>query len=406
MTLYLIRRNMVRTFFTAVLASSVVGTLIGIGIAYYCLSVNAWQAESETKSYESLFEVARQHAVNPNAKAHIEATTHYFGVMNVKATGTHDFFIKNVGTEDLILVVDRTTCSCTGIDITPTRVAPGKTAKCHLKYNAEQALTGKFSQGGVVRTNDPDNREIMLIVEGVFTNPVVVQPPTINFSRVSAGMSKTITLRFYGFEDEPLQLSAPVWTDRTHFDFQWAPPENTESNPTDSNFLSLAKSVIEGTITLKPGLPVGSFQEWFQVNTNYPSQASVSFSASGQIVGGNVAISGQGYNPATGIADLGRTVTGRGISRQISIRFSGTAAQSASVQVKEAVPTWLRTELPPPSDAGSSRIFSLVIEVPEDAPTGSYAVSGDGQQAYVLLETNDEAMPVVRIPLQFAIVRQ
>ena len=396
---------MVRTLFTTLLASCIAGILLGFGIAYGFLSINAWQLESETQSYELLAGSAFTQVTNPNAKASIEETTHYFGVMDVKATGSHDFFIKNIGTEDLILKVDRTTCSCTGIDITPTRVAPGKIAKCHLRYNAEQAITGKFSQGGVVTTNDPENREIRLIVEGVFTNPVVLQPPSVNLSRVPAGTSRTATIRFYGFENEPLVLSAPTWEDHEHFDIQWESASLSESDEADSSYLASAKSVIEGTLTLKPGLPVGTFQEWFQVKTNYPSQASVGFRVNGQIVG-NVTISGQGYNRERGIADLGSTVTGKSVSKEFSIQFSGLSAQSASVQVKEVEPTWIRTELSPPRDTGPLRMFSLTIEIPENAPTGSYVFGGDGRQASVTLETNDESMPVLKVPLQFVIGRQ
>ena len=376
-----------------------------MSIAYGFLSINAWKLETETVSHETLTKRALTLATNPKAKASIEETTHHFGVMNVKATGTHDFFITNVGTEDLILVVDRTTCSCTGIDITPTRVPPGKAAKCHLKYNAEQAMTGKFSQGGVIRTNDPDQREIRLIVEGVFTNPIIIQPSAVNMPRVPVGTARTATVRFYGFENEPLQLSAPAWADREHFDFQWENAPLSESDRADTSYLGAAKSVIEGTLTLKPGLPVGSFQEYIQLKTNYPSQVSISFPVSGQIIGGNVAISGQGYNRSTGVAELGRTMMGKSILRELSIQFSGASAQSASVQVKAVEPAWIRTTLASPKDAGPIRIFSLIIEIPEDAPTGSY-VFGDGQQAHVTLETNDESMPVLRIPLQFAVGRQ
>ena len=163
--------------------------------------------------------------------------------------------------------------------------------------------------------------------------------------------------------------------------------------------------MIEGTITLKPGLPVGAFQEWFQARTNYPSQTNVSFLVSGQIISGNVSISGQGYNRSIGVADLGRTVMGRSISREISIQFSGTAAQSASVRVSAVEPAWIRTKLAPPRDVGPLRMFALTVEIPEDAPTGSYVFSGDGQQAHILLETNDEIMPVLRIPLQFVVGR-
>jgi hypothetical protein len=394
-----------RSLLHAVLASSLFGVLFGAGIAHSFLSTNAWKLETETVSRATLIEQAHALATNPKAKASVDKLTYNFGVMDVKATGSHDFFITNVGTEDLILILDRTTCSCTGIDISPTRVAPGKAAKCHLKYNAEQAITGKFSQGGIIRTNDPDQREIHLIVEGFFTNPVIVSPTTVNMPRVATGTSRTAKVRFYGFENESLQLSAPAWTDHEHFDFQWETAELSESDRADSSYLGAAKSIIEGTLTLKPGLPVGSFQEWFQLKTNYSSQVSVNFLVSGQIVSGNVAISGQGYNRSMGVAELGRTVMGKSITKEISIQFSGASAQSASVHVKVVEPVWLRTTLASPRDVGPIRIFSLTIEVPEDAPTGSY-VFGDGRQAHITLETNDESMPVLRIPLQFAVGRQ
>jgi len=396
---------MVRTLFAAIVASCIFGVLLGWSIAFGFLTVKAWQPESETKAYAALAQQARTQVTNQNAKASIEETTYNFGVMDVKASGAHDFYVKNVGTEDLILTVDRTTCSCTGIDISPTRVAPGKTARCHLKYNADRAITGKFSQGGIIRTNDPDNLEIHLIVEGIFTNPIVVQPATVSLPRVAAGTSRTATIRFYGFENEPLQLSDPHWQDREHFDFQWQPAELSDTDKEDS-FLSLAKSVIEGTLTVKSGLPVGSFQEWFQMKTNYPSQANATFSVSGQIVSGNVSISGRGFNPATGIVDLGATMTGIKITREISIQFSGASAPSASVQIKSVEPAWVRTELSPPQDRGPLRIFSLTIEIPEEAPTGNYVIRDGGQQAHVTLETNNESAPVMKIPLQFAVGRQ
>jgi len=417
---------MVRIFVLAVLTSCTFGVLLGFGIAYGFLCVNAWQLEPEMKTYENIIaagfaqetdsideksienqkldENPQAPTSNPNAKALIEKTTHNFGVMDVKATGTHDFFIKNVGTEVLTLTVDRTTCSCTGIDITPTRVLPGRTAKCHLKYNAEQAITGKFSQGGIIRTNDPNNTEIRLIVEGVFTNSVVLQPSSVNFSRVPAGTSRTATIRFYGFEHEPLQISSPMWTNTEHFDFQWEPAKPNDLE--DDGYLSLASSVVEGTITLKPGLPVGPFQEQFQVKTNSSGMINISFLVRGQIVSGNVSVSGQGYNKATGIADLGRTVIGKSISKSFSIQFTGSTAPSATVQVKVVEPSWLRTELSPPRDVGSLRIVSLSVEIPENAPTGSYGFGGDSPQAHIALETNDATMPVLKIPLQFAVGRQ
>ena len=395
---------MFRTLLIAVFVSCLFGTLLGLGIARSFLAINGWQLEAETQSYEKLVQIAHELVTNPNAQASIEYTTYNFGVKDVKSSGAHDFLITNVGTEDLILFVDKTTCSCTGIDITPSHVPPGKTAKCHLRYNAERAMPGKFSQGGTVRTNDPDNREILLLVEGIFTNPVVVQPPAVHVPRVPSGTTQTATVRFYGYENEPLQLSAPTWTDREHIDFQWSSSKIPETEGTDTT-LAVAKWVVEGTITIKPGLPVGSFQDRFQVLTNYPSLPSVTFPVSGQITG-NVSVSGQWYNRETGVAHLGQTIRGKSISREISVQISGPSAQSTSVEIKTVEPDWIGTTLSPPRDAGPRRMFTLTVEIPENAPTGSYVFGSDGTQAQITLETNDDSVPVLRIPLQFVVGNQ
>ncbi|MCL2004682.1 MAG: DUF1573 domain-containing protein [Planctomycetaceae bacterium] len=390
---------MPRSISSAILVSCIAGVLLGLGTAYSFLNINAWQPENETKNLEMLAERARGQTTGALPQASIEVTTYNFGLMDSKEEGFHDFFITNTGNADLILRVDRTSCSCLGIDITPTRVRPGGTARCRLRYTAEQAATGLFSQGGVVTTNDPENREIFLNVEGVFTNPVVMQPTSVNFARVPAGTTQTRTIRFYGFENEPLQLSATAWELRDFIDIEFQPSELRESDD-DGMFLSFAKSVVEGTITVKPGLPVGTFQDWFQLRTNYAGQPNVNFLVNGQVVAGNVAISGQGYNRTTGVADLGRTTQGQGISRDFMITMSGISAQSAAIQISSVEPAWLRTRLSEPTQAGSRRIVSLTIEVPENAPIGSFLFGGDGQQAHIVLETNDET---IRIPLQFSV---
>jgi hypothetical protein len=395
---------MIRTTLLVILVSCVLGAALGFGAAFAFLSINGWQFESESKSYETLAQSAKEQVTNPDAKAFIGETVYNFGVKDVKATGTHDYYIKNVGSSDLTLKLDGTTCSCTGIDIKPTRVAPGKTAVCHLKYNAERAMTGKFSQGGTIVTNDPENQEIQLIIEGVFTAPVVAQPSPVNMQKVAAGTTRTAVIRFYGFEDTPLEFSAPSWTDRDHFDFEW---KTAELNDADKNefLLPLAKHVIEGTITAKPGLAVGSFQEHFEIKTNYPNHPVVEFVVNGQVAGGSVSVSGAGYNKNTGIAVLGNTVAGKKIVREILIQFSGLSAQSATLQVKSVEPAWLKAELLPPKDAGSLRVFSLMIEVPANAPIGNYILRSDGQIAQIMLATNDESMPTLKIPVQFAVSR-
>ena len=387
---------MLRSILLAFSVSCIIGAILGLGTAYCFLSINAWKPELEMQSHT--VPTNERLAVNSIPRASIDVTTYNFGLMDSKEEGFYDFFIKNTGNADLRLTADRTSCSCLGIDITPTRVRPGGTARCRLRYTAEQATTGGFEQGGYVMTNDPDNQEIFLSIEGVFTSPVVVQPPSVNFARIPAGTTQMRTIRFYGFEDEPLQLSAPAWENREFIDIEFHPSELTESDD-DGVFLSFAKSVVEGMITVKPGMPVGTFQDWFQVRTNYASQPSVNFLVNGQIAAGNVAISGRGYDRETGVVELGRTTVGQGLSREFMITISGLSAQTASLQVSSVEPAWLHTHLFEPTQSGARR-FLLTITVPEDAPVGSYIFGSDGQQSHIILETD---VDVIRIPLQFSV---
>ncbi|MDR0520571.1 MAG: DUF1573 domain-containing protein [Planctomycetaceae bacterium] len=399
---------MLRTLLSVIFVSVLLGIVIGAGGAFALLAHNRWRPELETNPYHQSQPHTPEQTKQPRAKAFIEETVYHFGVKDVKAGGSHEFFIKNTGTADLTLKLDRTTCSCTGIDITPSRVPPGKTAKCVLTYNADRAMTGPFSQGGVILTNDAENREIRLLVEGVFTASVVVQPSAVNIAKIPAGTDYTMPVRFYGFEDKPLEISEPVWTDREHFALEWQPSAMTAADKEDT-LLRTAKSVIEGTLTVKAGLPAGYFQERFHLKTNSPNLPAVELAVNGQVVSSRIAVSGMGFNKSTGIFVLGNTVPGKSIIRELSVQISGHSASSSAVRIKQAEPVWIKAELLPPKNSGQLRVFPIRIEIPADAPVGSYVMRDNGVPAFILLETSEEKTPAetnpasMLIPIQFSV---
>jgi hypothetical protein len=389
-----------KRFLCIVFVSAVLGVILGGGTAFLLLTINGWQPALE---YGQPGELTKR-TTNVNAKASIEETVFDFGAKDVKTSGKHEFFIKNAGTADLTLKLDRKTCTCTDIEIIPSRVKPGETAKAILSYNAERATSGQYQQGGTLVTNDPENQEIMLLVRGIFTSPVVIRPSALELPNVPVVSDYTATLRIYGFEKEPLKLSAPEWDDKEHFSLEWKETELTESNKADP-LLKFAHSVTEAAITIKSGLPLGMFVQKFRLKTNYPNDPVVEFFVRGQVTGGTVSISGYGFNKSTGIDVLGKTVAGQKLTRDISIQFSGLTASTTELKVKEVSPAWVKTTVAPPRDAGRMRIFSVTIEIPADAPAGNYMYLTETESAFVSLETNDPNVPVLKIPIQFSIER-
>lgn len=391
---------------TVVIASCVLGIVFGGATAYSALTINGWNPVLEYRKLEDILREGAERASNPDAKAFLEETIHDFGIKNVKEKGKHDFVIKNAGTAPLTLVVDKTTCTCTGIDLSTKTVAPGKTAVATVNYDAERAMTGSYNQGGTILTNDPENREIYLGIKGIFTTPIVLRPSDIHVPSLAASETKTYPIRIYGFEKEPLTLSSPQWTDKEHFDFSFVSSELSEQDKENSLHRS-ATSVYEGTVTIKPGLPVGTFQERFTLKTSYESQPGVEFFARGQIRGGAVSIAGAAYRKDTGMAVLGKIPAGQRQARDLSVQFSGTSAVLVDLKVAEVTPPWLVATLSEPGDLGSDaarrRFYTLTLEVPATAPVSNFYKSDADAVAVVTLETGLDDMPVIKIPIQFAV---
>lgn len=401
---------------TIILVSCLLGVGVGFGSAVSALTINAWNPKLEYKKHADLIRDAGEQASNPNAKAQIDETVFDFGLRNVKEKGTHDFTIKNVGTAPLTLQVNRTTCTCTGIDLSvkwgitsqSVTVSPGQSATASLHYDAERATAGAYNQGGTLVSNDPDNREIYLSVKGVFTAPIVLSPSSLFFPTVPARGTQSATLRIYGFEKTPLRLEEAEWNDRTHFDLQLKRSELDDADK-EHSMNRHATSVYEAVATVKPGLPVGTFQEKFYVRTNYPTEPSFEFMIRGQIAGSGITISGMGFDKETGVARLGKTLVGQRLTKDLMIQFQGTAALEAELKVRSVKPEWLKVTLTQPHDIGAAssrrRFYTMTVEVPVEATVGNYTRIDEDGESVITLETGLEDSPTLRIPVQFVVER-
>lgn len=397
-----------RTTVIVIATAILLGVVVGLGSAFSALKINAWNPELEFKKHADLMREAAEEAANPNAKAFIESTVYDFGIRDVKEKGQKTFEIKNVGSAPLTLEVNRTTCTCTGIDLSSKRLLPGQTAIATVHYDAERAMTGPYNQGGTIVTNDPENREIFLSITGIFTSPIVLNPSSAVFPTVPASETRSAKIRIYGFEKTPLQLEDAQWSDRDHFDLKLTPSELNDADK-ENSLHKLASSVYDAEIVVKPGLPVGTFQEKFTLRTNYAGEPRIEFLARGQVAGSGITIAGTGYLRDKGYALLGKTTVGQRLTKDVSIQFSGVAAMQADLKIKETVPSWLKVSLTQPRDIGSEtsrrRFYTVTIEIPTDAPVCNFMKSETESDAMITLETGLSDTPTLKIPIQFAVER-
>lgn len=101
----------------------------------------------------------------PYPKAVVDEPLFNFGSMAVGQSMSHKFIIKNEGEVPLEVQKGKTTCKCTLSEMQDNMVAPGETAEVELTWTPKSAQE-RFGQTATVWTNDPDNHEIKLQIEG------------------------------------------------------------------------------------------------------------------------------------------------------------------------------------------------------------------------------------------------
>jgi len=106
----------------------------------------------------------------------------------------HDFAVENTGSESLKLEADD--CGCGGVRAkTPSSIKPGESDVIKVKIPT-QGHKGNYRRDIKIKTNDPNNKEIVLIITANINEILSIKPQFIDFGRNKTGteMSKEIVI--------------------------------------------------------------------------------------------------------------------------------------------------------------------------------------------------------------------
>jgi hypothetical protein len=390
---------------TVVLLSCVLGGTFGVALANYTIHSWPWQAKNEIG--EGALR-ARMNIPSENSRAKVELledATYDFGVVNVATAqaGNHVFKLKNVGRDPLTLKVAETSCSCTGVDISPNKVPPGETAELDFKWDAENK-TGKYTQSALINTNDPQYSTIQLRVEGLYMAPVMARPFELIFSRIYHGDQATGHFRLFGFQEKPLKITKVDFPDSEHFQVTHSSTELTEEEKEAPVFRN-AKSAVEFEVQVLPGLPMGPFEQRMMLTTNYPQMPQFEYTVRGMVTG-SMAVIGSGYNKRTGVLDMGTIPPEKTVMKTIMLRFSGPDAEKIDPQVVELRPEWIDVQFEKPVEAKKSRIFPVTVVISGGSPTSNYQGPSEDEMGLIRFDPGVDGMPEVKLLLQFSIEKR
>jgi hypothetical protein len=210
-------------------------------------------------------------------------------------------------------------------------------------------------------------------------------------------------VRLYSYLEESLEiagceLSNPETAE--YFDVSWERLSAQQLQTEEE-----ARGGYLAQIAVKPGLPVGAFQQRIVFRTNSKSVPTIEIPVQGSVVS-DISIAGRGWNAQTGVLAMGTIRSGQGVEWPLIIVARGPHAKDMRLKPTQIVPGLLRVEV------GSTRYIAdkaiclsrLTIQIPPGSEPSVHLGREQSKLGRIALQTNHPEVPKLNIYVQFAVM--
>lgn len=326
-----------------------------------------------------------------------------FGFLPAKTKGNeHSFIVKNRGKAPLRLIRAEVSCTKCTFATLPEDIPPGGSGKVVVRWdiNIEHDV---FRQHVDVHTNDRERPVLRFVIFGKIARPFEIKPAEIALSSIPSGESAEATVQLLSYFSDGFEVIDHQFTyaeTAPYFEAQFSPL------PAD-RLASGIKSGLEMKVTVKPGLPLGSFKQRIRLKTNLKDDPDQEVPITGTVVG-PVSIVGNGWHAEYGVLVIGHVNRGEVATRKLSLwirgkQYKGLEFEPPLVEPKEMQVTCGKvSEL----NGGAVTMVPLTVEIPKDAPSMNHMGSGQGKWGEISIRTNHADLPPIKIMVQFAVVER
>lgn len=392
----------------AVVVSILLGGALGVTMAY----VNVGPAIPAGNGLAAMSKSSPVTGTNKLPLVEVDGATFNFGAMQKGTTRSHVFRFTNRGDAPLELRAGSTSCKCTMVDLSETKLAegdaaadqpipPGESVSVKLKWTAA-VPAGPFRQTAQVITNDPRSPRIELSVEGDVTEVTGLFPTQFSFDKLGPGETKTASVDLVAYGDEPLRIDETMIDPPGKgdlFDIQVIPL------PAEKLAEYKGKTGMRIELTNKPKMPLGLLDQWLVVKTNQPEWQELKIQLVGRVVG-DITIHGRGWSEDLGALNLGVIDGNKGAKTKLLISTKGKNADNIAFEVASTDPPQLEAKI------GESKMISpgvnhtqLLIAIPPGTPPMIHLDTAQGEPGQIVLKCNHPLSPEVVINVRFAVER-
>jgi Protein of unknown function (DUF1573) len=383
--------------FTIVLFAALLGGAVGVAVAYVEVrSSGVAAAATEGLSDEPLTKLdgklPRVKVDNPN---------YDFGRMERGTEKSHEFVITNVGAAPLTLEIGSTTCKCTLGHVTNKPIAPGESTQVRLEWKA-LAEQGPFRQSAKIVTNDPIQPEVELTIDGEVVTASYVQPPDLMFDKLAVDETKSAEVYVMAMLQDDLTINSAELTDertRDKFDVKIEKVARDQLPNPD------AKDGARITVTTKPGLPVGHFDQSLTLHTNLEDSPVLHIPVIGRLVG-DITVHGTGWIDGQDALMMGSVKSSEGHKSQLNLVVRGENAADVKFDVASVDPEELKVTIGEPKRIKDTLLHvPLIVEVPAGTRPMLRLDTSQGDAGKIILNTTHPTMKEISLRVRFTVER-
>jgi hypothetical protein len=338
------------------------------------------------------------HKIGPKV-AVINGERFDFGTMDRDGHLSHVFEIRNDGDEPLTLTKGNTTCKCTLSELDRNSLAPGEKALVTLEWDAKTSDTS-FEQSAEINTNDPRRPTIYLSIVGRVLDTVRLERSDVHFHDILTSDSPTAVLNIYAFRNPDLEVEKVDFNNATiqdHFSVSFAPlPAEEVAKAPD------AKGGLKMTIAIKPGLPIGSFEQGIQITTNQNEQTALTVNVYGNVVS-DILLAGPSVVADRLLVSLGTRSRDEGVMHTVYLLVKGPHRDDTQLKIDSYEPTveFAARLGEPLRDNPKIVRWPLTIEIPPGATPVSHL--SEGAYGQIRLSTTHPAAKELTIKVRYGI---
>ena len=324
-----------------------------------------------------------------------------FDIMDVGETRRHTFQVRNDGTAPLKMELLRTTCKCAIGELPSGAVMPGEIGEVTLEWTAKEYVQ-EYRQSATIETNDPQLRMLSLSVSGRVIDAVRAFPASLTLGDATVNDVSEAYFVLYGFKDPNLQIEEINWLvpDSEYAQFLDVAFETASEDTAGEMEGAVAAHVVR--VSLKPGMPRGSFRETLKLSLN-SSPWKLEVPVSGRIVS-DITVFGAQFDDRSGVAGIGLVPQGKESRFKLWLLVKGAHRDDVQISLAETDPAEaLQVEVGEPTTYATVVKYPISIVVPADAPVMQRRSSEDSP-GMIRLNTTHPNIPLVEIPISFAII--